>query len=131
MCKLTIRAVSWGVMVMAIVGSAPVATVAYPSFVSATPSVGSSNVRHAPVVRIKLSQSLFPGRTFARLTDRTDPLANFPSGHVSNSHPRTIVIRLSHPLSAGRYTVKWQACAYACHVGSEPPISAHYSFVVR
>lgn len=131
MRKLAIRSFCRGLLVVATVGFAPIEAMAYPYFVSSSPRVGSSDSRHVTIVRIKLSQPLFPDRSFAQLTDRTDPLTKFPSSYVGKSHPRTIVIRLSHPLLAGRYAVQWQACAYACHVGSEPPISAHYSFVVQ
>jgi methionine-rich copper-binding protein CopC len=130
MCKLAIRFLRSAALVATFVGSAPVVAMAFPSFVSATPTVGSLVTESVQVVRIKISQPLFPGQTFARLADRSEPLKRFPAGHVGKSHPRTIVIHLPHPLSPGRYVVHWQACAFACHVGSEPPISAHYSFVL-
>ena len=131
MRKPAVRSFWSAALVAAFIGSAPVVAMAYPNFVAATPAVGSLVNQSVQVVRIKISRPLFPGQTFARLADRSQPLERFPSGHVSKSHPRTIVVRLPHPLSPGRYVVHWQACAYACYVGSEPPISARYSFVVR
>jgi methionine-rich copper-binding protein CopC len=131
MRKLALRFLSSAALTAAFVGSAPVVAMAYPHFVSATPAVGSGVTQSVQVVRVKISERLFPGQTFARLTDRSQPRERFPGGHISKSYPRTIVIRLPHPLSSGRYVVHWQACAYACDVGSEPPIRAHYSFVVR
>lgn len=106
-------------LLLFIVSSASLATVAAPAFAhahlqSATPPANSTLREAPPAIEVTFTESLEPRFSTLTLEDAAGRPVATPPARVAEDNPRKLVLALPS-LGAGRYTVIWRVTSIDTH----------------